>query len=280
MICFNSSELAKLTGYNKYTKPNDVIELFIKYLYRNRPDLKEKDENNEYIQFITEEEQIDELIKDIKSEDKEIINEVINNNIQNNKELLENSDKLNEVINNTNLSNSQKEVLTNKLNSKINCKYGSNTEDVAIKQYEEKTNETVYENNLKCYIKNFDKFKICGKIDGLIDKNGITYIIEIKNRKNQIFSFIPIYEKIQLLSYTKLLDNNNIIFTQCKDKEQKVEILNNYTDEDLWNEIMFRLNLYTDLINEFQNFEKTRKLFLLKNDKLRYKVLKSHLFWL
>ena len=64
-------------------------------------------------------------------------------------------------------------------------------------------------------------YKICGKVDGFCKKDNIEYIFEIKNRKNKIFTDIPIYEKIQLLIYTKLLNNNNIIFVQNIDNNIK-----------------------------------------------------------
>ena len=57
-------------------------------------------------------------------------------------------------------------------------------------------------------------YKICGKVDGFCKKDNIEYIFEIKNRKNKIFTDIPIYEQIQLLIYTKILNNNNVIFVQ------------------------------------------------------------------
>ena len=70
MVCINSSDIAKITGYNKYTKFDEYNELFIKNMYRNREDLKEYDEDNKCVEFISEQETIDNLIVNLQESDK------------------------------------------------------------------------------------------------------------------------------------------------------------------------------------------------------------------
>lgn len=281
MVCINSSDIAKITGYNKYTKFDEYNELFIKNIYKNRPDLKEHDEENKYVEFISEEETIDNLITNLKESDKKTITDILKNEHNTNEKLLESSDNISKIINTTsNITETEKTNIINKLNSNINCKYGASSEQSSIDKYQEKTNDNVYDNNSKCYVKQINNFKICGKIDGLVDKGGKTYIYEMKNRKNRIFTMIPIYEKIQLLSYTKLLNNPNIIFTQCKGEEQDTRILNDYIDNSLWDEIVFRLTMYADTIYTFQDNENIRQKFLKSSEKQKYKILQEYLFYI
>ena len=280
MLCINSSEISGLTGYNKYIKSDKYVEIFIKNLYKHREDLKENDENSGDMVFMTESEKTKLLLSDLTESDKVKINDIIKSDIKDNKELHNSSNKIQKIINNSDVVSEQKDKIIREMDSKINCNYGVNTESKAIKMYETKTNNKVYENNSKCYTKYFDNFLICGKIDGLIEKSGKLYINEIKNRKNRIFNLIPIYEKIQLISYTKLLENTNIIFTQCKDDEQETIILENYIDEKLWKIILNRLNDYVFCIYNLRNDNKLRKKFLSLTEKEQYYYIKDNLKWL
>ena len=74
-------------------------------------------------------------------------------------------------------------------------------------------------NNSKLYkmkLFTFDIYEIyiCGKIDGIIDDE----LIEIKNRRNRLFEFIPIYEQIQIEIYFRLANLN------------KGKLIQNYND--------------------------------------------------
>ena len=280
MICINSSEIASLVGYNKYINNTKFTEIFTKNLYKQREDLKEYDETNNDIQFITDEEKTQNIIKDLNNSDKEIINKILINKINDNKTLQENIKNLDTLLSNSTITQNQKNIIKNEINTKINCNYGIATEDKAIKNYENKTNNKVFDNNTKCYIKKYNNFIICGKIDGLIEKDDKLYINEIKNRRNNIFSSVPIYEKIQLLSYTKLLDINNIIYTQSIDELQHTEIFEEYKDEFLWDLIIIRLEEYSELIYKLRNDNILRKKYITNNSKLQYKYLKNNLSWL
>lgn len=280
MLCINSSEISKLTGYNKYVKNEEFVNLFIKNLYKKRDDLKEYDENINNIQTKNDEERMKDLLDNLNIEDKKNVNTILSTNLLNNTELIEQSNNLINIIEKSDISSIQKNKIINEVNSKINCNYGSNTEQNAIKKYEKETNNKVYANNDRCYTTHYKNFLICGKIDGLIDQDGKTYINEIKNRRNHIYDSIPIYEKVQLLSYTKLLMNTNIIFTQCKDEDTHTEVFENYQDDEMWNTIIYRLDIYVNYIYNLRENEKLRKEFLTMNLKKQHKELKKKFKWL
>lgn len=270
-LCFNSSEIAKITGYNKYIKRKEFIEIFEKYLYKNRNDLIKLDDIN----IISEKDNIKNLLTNLNDSDNKKINKLINIEYNNNKTLLDNSKKISKIINNSDISSTEKKNIKKVLNNTINCLYGSNTESKSIELYEQENNCKILENNTKCYTKDYKYFIICGKIDGLIKKDNKIFINEIKNRKNRIFQSIPIYEKIQLLCYTKLLNNNNIIFTQFKDDIYDTIILENYVDDELWKNIIYKLKKYCYIVYKLRLDTKLRKEYL--DTKNKYKFLKKYL---
>ena len=281
-LCINSSEIANLSGYNKYTNKNieKIIDLFINNLYKNREDLKEYDEDKGVIKFINEQQATNELLEILSENENKEIKKIINTDLKDTDSLQQNSNKIKKIINNSNITNEQKQKISNNINGKINCNYGNNTEKKAIEIYERKTLHKIYDNNILCYTKHYDNFLICGKTDGFIDIDNKTYINEIKNRKNRLFDFIPIYEKIQLLSYTKLCDNTNIVFTQNYRDTQKTEYFKDYIDEKLWNDVLNKLDIYSNTIYKFREDNGYRQLFLKKDNQSRFECLKVYLNWL
>lgn len=271
----NASEIALITNFHKYGTKEKYLDLFISNLYKNQLKLKHKDE-----------------LEDIKIETTtESINSLINTNLQDilstSLQTITDTSTLNDctytianVVNTMNVDNNVKEFIKSNLTDRINQAYGHKTESKAIKLYESKTNDIVYDNNIKAYYKKYGSFSICGRIDGLIDKDGVTYINEVKNRRNCIFNIIPLYERIQLLTYTKLVGINNIIFMQCKDEEYKIDTLVDFNDEELWNDILNRLTGYCELIYQLRRMHVLRREFLKIDNNVKYDYLKSRLNWL
>ncbi len=281
MLWIHTSKIAIITGDNKYITYEKYIELFLEYLYKNQQELLNKDSNIiDITTIIKEDNNLENLIKDINIEDKNKIKTIIDSNITNNKTLIEHTNITNTIINNSDIEN--KEKIKYELNSKLNCNYGTNTENHAIKLYELQTNNKVFDTNIKLYNLNLETYLICGKIDGkIIDKlNNEEYLIEIKNRKNKFYNNIPIYEQIQILTYTKLVNITNIIFIQCLNNKLQINTFYNYNNETLWNIIINKLKLYTNLIYLLSDNDNGRIHFLLLNNIEKYKFLYNYLNWL
>ena len=114
-----------------------------------------------------------------------------------------------------------------------------------LKNMKKKNNTTISENNSKLYkMKLFDisshSIYICGKIDG-IENNSL---IEIKNRRNRLFEFIPLYEKIQTEIYFRLTNLTQGKLIQNYNDTQS--IFDIHSDDELWNTILSEL---TDACN-------------------------------
>jgi len=283
MLYFHSSKIASLTKYNKYVSNDEYVKLFIDILYKKKEELKKYDEEHNNFKVLSNEEHLDTIIlNNINENDKNEIKKLINLSVENNEDLHNKTSELKLVIHqNKDICVETKEKMTKQLNSKINCNYGINTENKAITIYEAETNNKVYNNNFKLYVHKYTNFAICGKTDGFVKINDKEYIYETKNRKSRFFNTIPIYEKIQLLAYTVLCKNNNIIFTQCINDKINIKQLDNYIDDDLWDNIILKLKQYALLINKLQENNDFRSSFItLSNDQQKFEFLQEYLEWL
>lgn len=272
MLRINASEVALTTGYHIYGTNVKYVDLFMKNLYTNNDKLKERD-NVEYLNSSQYTNSV------LSSNDKKVlVDECLKSDITDTTIL---NDKINEVSTLVDsLDDPYKEIIKANLVDRLNRNYGHATEAKAIKLYEAKTDNTVYDNNTTYYHKKFDSFIICGRIDGLVNKDGKIYINEVKNRRNRLFDSIPLYEIVQLLVYTKIVGINDIIFTQCKDDDCKIDTFDDFVNVELWEDILNRLNIYCSLIYQFRKMHTLRKEFLLLTSEAKYQYLATRLHWL
>ena len=134
------------------------------------------------------------------------------------------------------LKNQDNSNIKNYVNSFIIKRRGSKNEDKIIKEYSKKYNTKVTDNNSKLYkilLFNINKYNIyiCGKIDGIENNE----LIEVKNRKNRLFTFIPEYEQIQIQVYFKLTGLSTGKLIQNYNEEQSILLINK--DINIWNMI-------------------------------------------
>jgi hypothetical protein len=281
MLYIHTSKIATILGYNKYITQDKYVQIFIDYLYKNKDELKNNDSIINNIQILNSDEKtnliIGKILNDSNEEQKNNIVTILDSKIKTSDNLKQHSQTINNIINDLQYNKLEKSVIKTEIEKIINCNYGINTESIGIKKYEQLTNSKVYNSNIQLYVINFDNYKICGKVDGFVKINNKEYLIEIKNRKNKLFDTIPIYEQIQILAYTKLVNNNNIVFIQNINKDININILDNYINDNLWNEIIKKLNLYIELINKFHNNDELRYDFIKKNKRQKYKFISEYI---
>lgn len=209
MKYYSASCIAKYTGYNKYADPRKEIEQLI------NPSIN---------------------LNEIQNKIKELAINNPGSNIRN----------IQEVDNLNNINIAELSAVINEdpqlVQQSVNCLYGSCNENNVIQLVKEKYGHDIVENNDKCYSSVIDDcFKICGRIDGFIYIDGEKYLVEIKCRKNRIFNVMPIYEKVQILLYTKLCECNKVIYIQNHGKDISLEVFNNFEDNRLYNEVLKRM---------------------------------------
>ena len=256
-IFLNASEIASLINKNKYNPPEDALHDVICRIkkQKNNSDLDKlkvinKNELLELLDLFVNDKLIN--IKKYEMYKNNIINSTYLNITEISKNILDNVAET--AINTKNTNNSKnietniktniKNVVKNKnitlvenyINSHINKNRGIVNENKIINIYEKKNNIKIKENNSKLYkMKLFTidiyNIYICGKIDGIIDNT----LIEIKNRRNRLFEFIPIYEQIQTEIYFRLTNLENGKLIQNYNNTTSEFLI--YKNDELWSSI-------------------------------------------
>jgi hypothetical protein len=116
----------------------------------------------------------------------------------------------------------------------VNKRRGTRNEADGIQGYEQRTGAKVRGKNDKFYKANLgteeDPCWIGGRVDGLeADK-----VIEVKNRRNRFFNFLPAYEKLQVTAYMHLVDRPACDLVQRFNGEVRVETYE--FDQEYWDE--------------------------------------------
>lgn len=207
----NASEISSCIGCNKY-ESKDIIVLKIWRRIDNERFEKAMERNN---------------IKLINIEN-------INKNDKNNKKYIK---KYEEMVN--------------------NFENGIFYESKAIEIYQAMKNVSVKDNNKKSYVlfinNNYGRLlyytpRILGYIDGIVEDKNDKYIVEIKNRQNKIFDYIPDYELIQIIIYMKITGIYKCNHIEKFKKEIRIKTI--HFDEKKWNKIE------EDIVKFIDYFEK------------------------
>lgn len=261
-IVLNASEIAGLINKNKYNPQEDVIYDILCRVKKekntrdvNKLEVINKEELLELLKIFNESKLIDnnvnkefkKEIENVKKEDvstlsKKILDKVSKTSI-NTKKTEESRTVQNKIEKNI------KDVMKNKditnvkkyIDGYINKTRGIVNEKKIINSYEKKNNTKISNNNSKLYkmklftIDNYEIY-ICGKIDGIENNE----LIEIKNRRNHLFEFIPIYEQIQTEIYFRLTNLTKGKLIQNYNNTTSEFIIS--SNEDLWTTIKNDLN--------------------------------------
>lgn len=136
-------------------------------------------------------------------------------------------------------------LLTKFITKDINTNRGTMNENRIIQKYNKRHLTTITHNNSQLYkyplvdIKAANgilyKLHISAKIDGLQDNT----LIEVKDRRNRLFSKIPEYEKIQIEVYLRILNLRTAKLVQNFNNTSSELSYN--TDDVLWQFIIHKL---------------------------------------
>lgn len=269
-VHFNVSDIASLTGYNKYKTTLEVLDIIVLYFYRTYPELK--NENN--YQSIKDQYTIQ--INKLSIDDKTEIDNLMSETLSSSDKLKDNTDKIKIIINNKDyLNKNERKIITEYISTNNNKNYGTYNEQSTIKKCNEKADYVITDNNSELYIFETEKFNTRGRIDGYCEYEGDKHIVEIKNRKNRIFNYIPIYERIQVYYYMKSCNIDKVLFIQMKDDDIDESVIDEFDDE-LFDETQSRLNIICDLINELKDNKELRSQLI---DEKNCDLLTDHIYW-
>ena len=127
------------------------------------------------------------------------------------------------ILVNEDLTEIQKEDIFEELKSKIYRSYGTVSEEKILKQIIKETSKKLVKDKkfykLEIYKTDNIKFIICGQTDRIeYNEDGSKVLIEIKNRMNRLFKYVPKYELVQIQIYLRLIGLENAkLVEQYKD---------------------------------------------------------------
>lgn len=271
-ICIFASDLAIITGHNKYQNRVDLIHKIWERNFRDDYQNTVKLMNDRQIDVVLEDTDIQKVKNiskkyDIPLETK--INTCINS--QNVKNLSENKQT---ILNDCKdkLSKQDFETLKKSLNQVGNTNFGTKNESNALKKYQ---------NTIDVEILTTDKFfkkklvnyhdrvwAIGGKIDGIRRDNGL---VEIKNRAYKLFYKLRDYEKIQIMAYMNILDLEKgfLIEALKKPNDCDINVIEVNYDESFWESVIKpKLFRFIKFFDKFIDSDQMKVLLLNGNAKI------------
>lgn len=197
------SNLMKTTVLNWNKKNYSIVFDFNKLLNYNGIKVIETEDKyfNEWIKKPDTINEIPEIQKIIDY--KKICTEIDHNKMSEDSVI----EKVNEVIKDLSEKVSDN-TIQNIIKKEFSCDYGTKKESNVLDLYnQEYETEIKYTNEL--FYKKMDKYILGGRVDGINIKDiKNPIIVEAKNRINNLFDFVPVYEKMQVHCYMKMLDIN------------------------------------------------------------------------
>ena len=272
-LVVRTSDVAACIGKNQWKPQTEVLDYYIARYQGTEKDYKvknyasniheaeklknefnnvnyQKDENtvkyiNDRFENISKIEDNNEQNREIKKYNKFILDNASKSaiNSENPEECQVKKRKIVEKVSNI-IDNSND--ISNEICSNINKQVGCKKETENINTYEQKVNKKVESRNSKLHYLTVDELGPCkvtlvGKIDGKTSDN---ILIESKNRQNRLFNHIPVYEKIQMEIYMRMID---VTKGQLVENYKNQQLIHDYErDDELWNTIKLGLIEFRD----------------------------------
>jgi hypothetical protein len=268
-ICLFASEVAIITGHNKYEKIDKVTHRLLAEYFPKKYNTLVKQMKNEGVEIIPADktEHLKKIIKDsnISGESKKLIEQTLKKTVdsKNSKEFLENQNNLikkiqDEIVKKQGkpLSKEVKQTVKETVKGSTNTNYGIKNENKGTSEYTKITGNQVY---------SYDKFVkmplfadtdlglsviLGGRVDGvLMDNDGnITKVVEVKNRTARLFYTLRDYEKVQTMIYMKLFNQENLDLIEIlrkKDDTLESNIINIDFDHEFWDQQIYnKIKIY------------------------------------
>lgn len=238
-IQLNASELAVITGHNRWKDPTEVGEQILIRNHLKRGTLI-KNDIQKTVESIKDEKVLNDIKKELKLPEnttkkeleKHIQKAFIEPALKASKEG-ESHTQQKKLLEKTPLT---QQLFKKAAHSDLIKKRGNVKEDEALNRSEVKNKTKITKRNTKMYIKSLYKdddleINLCGKVDGVQNEETV---VESKNRSKRLFMKIPIYEKVQLEAYMFLTGFKKALHIENYN-ETSHEIVYEQ-DEVFWNE--------------------------------------------
>ena len=268
-ICLFASEVAIITGHNKYEKIDKVTHRLLAEYFPEKYNLLVLKMKNQGVEIVPADktEHLKKIIKDsnISAESKKVIEGTLKKTVdsKNSKEFLENQTKLikkiqDEIVKKQGkpISAELKQTLKETVKSSTNTNYGIKNENKGTAEYTKITGNPVYTYNRFVKMPLFGdedlglSVILGGRVDGvLMDPDGnITKVVEVKNRTARLFYQLRDYEKVQTMIYMKLFNQERLDLIEILRKKNDTlesNIINIDFDHQFWEEQIYnKIKIY------------------------------------
>jgi len=248
-IKLTCSNLAKLTGHNKYESPEKTLHSILNYNKIKKIYIPKSNIEETLIKLDVE--SLNKIKKDMKLPETTSILEIesqIKKNIMfksYNPNIKEEESKqlIDKGINNSSL-----ELIGESIKKDLMMRRGNIKENSNLDTIQKKNKITIGERNSKMFEKeifvspdNVYTIVIRGKMDGISDD----HVVETKNRTKKLFHTIPDYEKVQMESYMFLSGLNKSIHIEHYNETSNETIYEH--DEKFWNYCMEKIIEYIEI---------------------------------
>ena len=261
IIRIRNSNLASIAGLNKYNSEQERLELLLDINSWLKPYLKKRrsikktynSETKKKLDSLSESELItialclgldtNQSISSLNDCCYSVFQDYINQCVQC-KSGLESKCNLEKLLND---KKTVYDIFFNCLEIDIQKKHGLHQENNQLNQFERENNIQIVDRNDMLYNKTLDvvngvEIQLIGQVDG-ISGDG-TNIVENKYRRNNFFTIIPIYEKVQLEGYLWLTGLEKAVHIQNYEGEQRIT---SYTSNgQLWSQIVDNVHKFID----------------------------------
>ena len=259
-ICLFASEVAIITGHNKYEKIDKVTHRLLAEYFPRKYNLLVKKMKDQGVDIIPADktEHLKKIINDsnISNESKKVIESTLKKTVdsKNSKEFLENQNKLiqkiqDEIVKKQGapISKELKKTVKETVKGSTNTNYGIKNENKGTLEYTRITGNPVMEYNkfVKMPLFNDESLELSvilgGRVDGvLLDSQGkISRVVEVKNRTARL---------VQTMIYMKLFNLNTLDLIEIlrkKDDTIESNIINIPFDNEFWEKQIYnKIKLY------------------------------------
>ncbi len=268
-ICLFASEVAIITGHNKYEKIDKVTHRLLAEYFPRKYNILVKKMKDQRVDIIPADktEHLKKIINEagISKESKKVIESTLKKTVDSNnsKEFLENQNRLikkiqDEIVKKQGgpISKELKQTVKETVRGSTNTNYGIKNENKGTIEYTRITGNPVMEYNkfVKMPLFNDESLELSvilgGRVDGvLLDHTGkISGVVEVKNRTARLFYSLRDYEKVQTMIYMKLFNLNELDLIEIlrkKDDTIESNIINIPFDNEFWEEQIYnRIKIY------------------------------------
>lgn len=254
MICISASDVAAAAGFNKYKSVEETAEKYAaKMKGRSKEHQLEADYGSVGVSSIRalcektgsafeESKPLESARKAIKKLSKASID-------ANTPEKSASTEKASVAASFSGVPSKDAAVLRKALTKEINVKRGINQETEKTDKLEQMSGKPIGRRNSKLHYLTFPRFKLVGRVDGIrTEEDGTPVLIETKVRRNRLFRMIPVYEKIQMEVYMRMVGAERAELNQHYGEEMSV--LPYEQDPILWLRVLERLDTFVDMVEE------------------------------